>query len=354
MPVRVGVVGLGFMGRTHLAAYRDAARDGWPCQVVAVCDRDRRAPDEKLAGNLRIGAASGGLYDRRVTRRYARARDLFADPNVDLVSICTNTESHAELAIAALRAGKHVLLEKPVALASKDVDRVREAAARTGRLCMPAMCMRFWPGWRWLRERIAQRTFGAVKSARFIRLSAPPDWSRAFYGDPKRTGGALVDLHIHDADFVLACFGAPRRVSSSGTLDHVSTSYEFARGPALVVAEGGWDQAPGFAFRMRYVVNFERATAEFDSLRTPPLLLCRGEKPQPVPLEPGLGYDHEVRHVLDAVARDARGARVALEATLEDAVAVARLLEAERESLRRRAPVAPVIASRGGRRGLSA
>lgn len=327
--VRVGVLGLGFMGRTHLAAYRDAKSAGFPCEVVAVCDRDRRAPDAKLAGNLRVGAARGGLYDERRVARYDDARGLLADPNVDLVSICTNTESHAELAIAALEAGKHVLVEKPVALDSRAVAKVAASAAAARTLCMPALCMRFWPGWSWLREQVAKGRFGAVRSAAFQRLSAPPDWSKAFYRDPRRTGGALVDLHIHDADFVRSCFGDPKEVSSAGSLDHVTTLYRFERGPAHVVAEGGWDHTPGFAFRMRYVVIFEDATADYDLLRPEPLVLSRGGKCEAVPLPPGMGYDFEVRHLVAAIAAGSK----ALDATIDDALAVARLLEAERRSL---------------------
>jgi predicted dehydrogenase len=117
------------------------------------------------------------------------------------VSICTPTDSHIELAMTALAAGRHVLVEKPVALRSAEVARLAQAAAPAGRVCMPAMCMRFWPGWEWLKERIEAGEFGRVRSATFQRVGAPPDWS-AFYGDYARSGGPLHDLHIHDADFI--------------------------------------------------------------------------------------------------------------------------------------------------------
>lgn len=335
----IGVVGLGFMGRTHLTAWNAAAQDGLPCEVVAVCDRDRRAPNSTGEGNLRFAFKESELYDPARVTRFDDARHLFADPRVHIVSICTNTESHAELTLAALDAGKHVICEKPVALDLKTVRRVRDAAKKAKTLCMPAMCMRFWPGWSWLRDQVATKAFGNVKSAVFQRLSSPPDWSTAFYRDPKRTGGALVDLHIHDADLVGFIFGTPDAVVSTGTLDHVTTLYRYKKGPAHVMAEGGWDHTGGFPFRMRFIVVFEKATADFDLLREDKLVVVRNGSTEPVALPSGTGYDGEIRHFLDVVAGQKK--RTALRATLDDAVAVTELLRAERRSLERKKIIKP-------------
>ncbi len=341
--VRVGVIGLGFMGRTHVAAYAAAARAGHPCRLVAVADRDpaRLADTRAAGGNLTTGDRAGLLFDPALVRAYPDEGGLLADPAVDLVSLCTPTETHTDVAIAALRAGKHVLVEKPVALNAADIRRVRDAARASGRLCMPGLCMRFWPAWTWLKRAVADASFGPVRSATFTRLATIPTWSGA-YADPARCGGALIDLHIHDADFVLWCFGPPREVVSTGTLEHITTIYRYApgRGPAHVAAEGGWDQAPGFGFRMRYLVNFERATAEFDLARDPQLMLTPRDGPeagraQGVSLEPFLGYDGEIRHLVAAIADGS----TRLDATLDDAVAVAELLDAEGRSLESGKPV---------------
>ncbi len=329
-PIRVGVIGLGFMGQTHLRCYRAASAAGCANRLVAVCDSsaERRAGRIEAAGNIATG--QGAAFDPVSVRAYADAADLLADGEVDLVSICTHTDTHADLAIAALRAGKHVLVEKPVAIASRDVQRVAEAARASDRLCMPGLCIRFWPAWAWLRRRIVENTFGPVRSATFHRLASPPGWSSHFYTDDSRTGGALVDLHIHDADFVRWVFGDPRSVITAGTLDHVTTIYRYGEGgPGHVVAEGGWDHTHGFEFRMRYVVLFEHATADFDLGRSPQLLIARDGRREAVDLEPISGYDAEIRALLAAIAAGRRE----LDATIDDAVTVARLLEAERASL---------------------
>lgn len=340
--VRVGVIGLGFMGSTHVRAYQSARDAGFGCELVAVADTKesrRRGLLDDVGGNIAAGS-DARLFDSSV-RGYESGEQLIADRNVDLVSICTRTDTHVSLAMKALRAGKHVLVEKPVSLRADDIRALRDVAASSGRICMPAMCMRFWPGWDWLRARVADRLLGACVSATFHRLTSPPAWSQEFYRDGAQSGGAIVDLHIHDADFVRFCFGDPDslstagRIGDSGAVDHVTTLYRYERGngPAHVVAEGGWDHAPGFGFTMRFTAIFDRATASYDISRgESALLLCRDGACEPVALAPTTGYDGEVRHILSVIA----DGRPQADVTLDDAVAVTEMLDAERRSVDRR------------------
>ena len=331
--INIGVIGLGFMGATHIAAYQSAARNGFPCQLAAVCDShpERRAGKLPAGGNLASGS-NCAAFDASTVRGYDDARDLIADASLDLISICTPTDSHVDLAERALRAGKHVLLEKPVALTADPVRRLALVAAECGRVCMPAMCMRFWPGWVFLKQAVEEGRFGAVQSARFTRLGCRPTWSD-FYRDYARSGGALVDLHIHDTDFVAHLFGSPTSVFSSGTLDQLTTLYSYEHIPH-VAAEGGWDQHTSFAFTMRYLVNFQLATLDFDISRTPVLLLHHDEKTAPLEVEPLTGYDLEIRHLVECLAT---GRPPAL--SLHHAAVTHAILDAERESIQTHQPV---------------
>jgi predicted dehydrogenase len=329
--IGVGVIGLGFMGRTHVAAYERARAEGVACRLVAVSDRDpeRLTGCGEDSGNLDSGSADERLFDPDQVATHTDIDALLSDESVDLVSVCTHTDTHVEIATRALRAGKHVLVEKPVALDVAGVESLMRAAEDAGRFCMPAMCMRFWPGWDWLKEAATRGTWGAVVSARFERLGAAPSWGGGFYGDLNRSGGALFDLHVHDVDFVYHLFGKPRGVCSSGTLAHVSSSFDFADVPGLVVAEGGWMTAPGFGFRMRYLVEFERGVADFDLLRDPVLMVHSDAEPEVVPLADWTGYDGEVRHAVDL----ALGKRIAPIAPLAEAAEVTEMLLKERKSL---------------------
>jgi predicted dehydrogenase len=335
--LRVGVVGLGFMGRTHLAAYQAAAAAGMACRVVAVADLDASritSPSGEI-GNLKTGAG-GALIDPAEVKIFDDPAALIEDAGVDAVSICTPTDTHCELATAAMYAGKDALVEKPVSLEPDEIRALADLSYRRGVLCMPGMCMRHWPGWPFLRECVRDGRFGRLRGVTMQRLGTRPNWSPSFYADTTRCGGALSDLHIHDADFVLWCLGRPTSVVSTGDLEHVTTIYRVSvdGDPVHAVAEGGWDHAPGYPFTMRYSAVFENAAVTFDVSRTPAVQVHRNGESEPAAV-PELGaYDAQVRHFVQAATARRAGRAFELAATLDDAVAVADLLDAERESLR--------------------
>ncbi|MFT5462423.1 MAG: putative dehydrogenase, partial [Planctomycetota bacterium] len=310
-------------------------------RIVAIADRGlaRRGGKKRSAkaerGNLDTGDDGGPLFDPKTTVLSGDPAELLANVEVDLVSICTHTPSHVDLAIAALKAGKHVLVEKPVALSSKEVRRLARAAERSDKLCMPAMCIRFWPAWRWLWTAIQSGKYGAVRSATFRRLAPEPSWAKGFYSDTDASGGALFDLHVHDADFVRFCFGEPTSVSSCGTPNHLTTQYRFEKGPAHVVAEGGWDHAAGFEFEMNFTVVFEKATADFRLNREQNLVLWKGKRASYPKISAGNGYEGQVSHLLAAIRSGAKE----LDANMDDAYRLTRVLEAEKKSLSSGRPV---------------
>ncbi|MEM7578111.1 MAG: Gfo/Idh/MocA family oxidoreductase [Planctomycetota bacterium] len=334
--VNVGVVGLGMMGMTHLDVYAKRAAAHGDVQVVAVADLDeaRRTGKAKAGGNIE-GQAQGG-FDFSSVKAYADAADLIADPEVGLVDVCLPTPAHVRFAIAAMEAGKHVLIEKPLARNSEQAAQIVAAAGKAKGLTMCAMCMRFWPGWTWLKDAVDAQTYGKTMAATFRRVADHP--GGAFYENGDACGGAILDLHIHDADFVQYLFGMPTAVTSRGyakhtdRVDHVVTQYEFAEGSGapIVVAEGGWSMTKGFGFQMQYTVNFERATAVFDLAGESPLMLYEpGEAGRPIELPPGMGYEAEIAYFLHCIAAGETPTRV----TLASAAESVRLIEAEAQSV---------------------
>lgn len=315
------------MGRTHAGAVRWACeRAGLSARVVAVADERGEGAFASSGGNLATGE---GLRADEVTV-YTDADGLLADERVSLVCVCTPTATHVELAVRALESGRHVLVEKPVGLTAGEVSRLSRAAAEAsghGLLCVPAMCMRHWPGWSWLRDTIAAGTLGAVRSMSLTRLGAPPSWS-AFYADDSRSGGAILDLHIHDVDFVLHCFGMPGAVSSRGDSSHVVTSFVYAVAASDIRAEGGWLRGGSFPFRMRYLVEFERGVADFDLARAEPLVVHDAGGSRAVGFGEGSGYEHQMAAVVRAVLSGGPAP-----VTVDEAVQAMRVIEAERRSL---------------------
>src|SRR5438034_11700024 len=116
--VRIGIVGVGFMGMIHYLA----ARKVKGARVEAICSRD----EKKLAGDWRDIRGNfgprGEMMDLSALRTYRQLDKLLADPAIDLVDVCNPTHLHPETAIQALRAGKHVLVEKAIALDPSDAD----------------------------------------------------------------------------------------------------------------------------------------------------------------------------------------------------------------------------------------
>ncbi|MEO5510150.1 MAG: Gfo/Idh/MocA family oxidoreductase, partial [Longimicrobiales bacterium] len=251
------------------------------------------------------------------------AESVLNDDAIHIVSICTPTDTHVELACAALRAGKHVLLEKPVALSIAAMQPLLVEASHSTALCMPAHCMRFWPGWPYAREAIADGRFGKLLHAQFRRAGQMPGWNRVFYGDDSRSGGALFDLHIHDADFVLWCFGEPNGVQCSGSTRHVHAAYEYDG--FTVHAEGAWIDDDAVAFQMKYRLTFEDGVLDFSFDRDPPLHLVRGSSFEAVPLEAVSAYTGQAIHLAELVLQG----RTDLRVTLADAGRVTMLLEQE-------------------------
>jgi predicted dehydrogenase len=326
--INVGIIGYGFMGQTHARAYQRAQRDGYSCLVQMIADPNLDSLDatDQTAGNLE---SIGPCVDHADINLCPEAAQLITNPNIDLISICTHTDSHVELAIRALEAGKHVLVEKPIALASSEVESLALAARSSATMCMPAMCMRFWPAWVKIKEQIDSRRYGDVRSAVFHRLGSRPRWSPEFYTDQSRSGGVLHDLHIHDTDFIVHCFGIPNAVTTSGDSAHLSTIYRYHDGPIHVLAHAAWDHQPAVGFEMRCSIVCERATIDFDINRDDQLILHEGNSSEVIEVGDLSGYDGEIRWMLDCLNLNKQHARC----SMDDAARVARILEIEHQSM---------------------
>jgi predicted dehydrogenase len=336
-PVNVAVVGLGFMGVIHLRAYlaNPLAR------VVAVCDAVRVPVNGVLAGVSGNIKKSDDIDLGPDVRVYRTTEELLADADVELVDLCTPTPLHAPQVIAALKSGKHVICEKPLARTSAEAREILSVAAESPGILMPAMCMRFWPGWSWLKQVVDEQTCGKVLAARFRRDSAMPAWSQqGTYSGGQDLGGALFDLHIHDADFVNHLFGKPAGVFSSGVLaaggaiNHVITQYDYPGGPS-VYAEGSWLMAKGF--NMSYTLFCEQATIDFDLARGADALKISetGKEPRVLDAGEGDGYSKEIDYIIECVVKRQAPAVV----TALDGMTALEICEAEEQSIRSGAPV---------------
>ena len=330
MSLNIGIIGLGFMGKMHFETYAKVKG----AKVVAIADVDERKRSGDWSGiGGNIGGA-GGCQDLRGIHLYKNAADLLKDPAVDVMDITLPTYLHARWAIRALKSGHHVICEKPMALKSTEAVAMIAAARAARRRLFIAQCIRFWPAYAKARELVLSKKLGKVVSAVFTRVSPRPTWSwQGWLEDPRKSGACALDLHIHDADFVLYMLGQPRSVLSravkgaGGALDHITTVYNYAPG-TLVQAEGAWEYNPGFPFSMTFRIALAKANLVFDAQG---LRLCPAKGPaKPVAVAEGDGYFHELKHFVDCIQRNCASPVVQPESALRSV----QLIEAEVKSAR--------------------
>lgn len=337
--VGVGIVGLGFMGMTHFLATQRLT--GVRAAAISSRDARKRSGDwSSIQGNF---GPPGGQTDLTGVNTYATVDALLADPAVDLVSICAPSVDHAPLAIAALRAGKHVLVEKPIALTVADAEAMLAASRAADRLLMVAHVLPFFPEFAHARDLIASGRFGRLRAAHLKRLIARSD--RA--ADSDASGGPAVDLHIHDTHYLGLVCGVPSAVQSRGVIegDHVTyltTQYQFEDPNLVVTSASGALSQPGRSFAHGFEFYLDRATIlfEFASLGgaghlATPLTVVHTDGSVERPVLPGSGDPVDAFAAEIAAAAGAvRSGIAAPELSGDLAVAALRLCFAEIESVR--------------------
>lgn len=280
--VRIGIVGIGFMGMIHYLA----ARKLEGAKVAALCSRDQKKLDgdwRSIQGNF---GPRGEMMDLSGLKKYRNLDDLLADKEIDLVDICNPTNLHPETAIRALQAGKHVLVEKAIALEPKDADAMVAAAKKAGKLLMVAHVLPFFPEFAYAAQAIRGGQHGKLLGAHFKRIISKPDWSSEI-GDASKTGGPAVDLHIHDTHFIGLVCGVPGQVFATGVIEgdavaYLTTQYLYGPGGPAVTCSSGALCQKGRPFVHGYEIYLEKATLVYESGTCPlALLTADGKVEQP-------------------------------------------------------------------------
>ena len=213
MTLRVGIIGCGGIGRTHSAAWTTTG-----ATPVAYCD-----PSAGLAAQL-AGSTGAAAYDDVAT--------LLARADLDVVSICTPPVTHAPLAIAALQAGVHVIVEKPMAVSVAACDEMIAAAAAAGRLLTVGFCHRFQPHIEVMAAAIASGTIGQPRMFHNRFAGVLPDAHTRWFSDPAVAGGGvLVDTCVHSIDLFRHLCGEVAQVRAS------ASTTASVHGPALAVED---------------------------------------------------------------------------------------------------------------------
>lgn len=327
--VRVGVLGAGFMGGVHARAYATLPE----VEVAAIYapSPDRGQP----------------LADELSTRWSDDLDAILADPVIDAVDVCLPTPQHRVVSEAAIAAGKHVLLEKPVAMSLADADALVALAGQTDRVFMIAHVLRFWPEYEEIARLVHSGDLGQPRSGFASRRQPFPAWS-ALFSRADLTGGAVIDMMIHDYDALNWVFGTPVAVTArgeknprSGGYDQVQVLIDYAGGASALV-DGGMMMPESYPFSSRLEILAEEGAVEYafraggrsvemgGGVNELTLFLSEGE---PLRLEPAQidPYLNECSAFLDAIRTGANSDR----ATPADGRLALAVALAARESLER-------------------
>ena len=197
--IKVGVIGVGNISNEHIQAYLRNP----DVELYAFCDIN----EEQLN---KMGDKYG------VSRRFTDMNDLLALPEIDAVSVCTWNAAHAPCTIAALKAGKHVLCEKPMSISKEYAEEMKAAAERNGKLLMIGFVRRFGNDCAILQDFINNDYFGELYYAKatYLRRNGNPG---GWFGNKELSGGGpLIDLGVHVIDLVRYLMGKPKAVSVYG------------------------------------------------------------------------------------------------------------------------------------------
>jgi predicted dehydrogenase len=317
--LKVGLIGLGFMGHAHLDNYIRLENEGLPVKLVAICDIDKSKFEGKaVAGNIAVG---NGEYNFSKYNLYTEIDEMLEKETFDYIDITLPSYLHAQVTIKALNKGLHVFCEKPMALKSQDCNDMIEAAKENKRMLMIGQCLRFWPEYEYLKECVETEKYGKVLSGYFYRGGVTPTWSyENWLLQKEKSGGCLFDQHIHDVDTINWLFGTPTSVSTLGKnviigngYDIVSTNYLYEDGK-VINAQDDWTLNGDYGFEMSFRVNFEKGNLVFEkgTLKVNP----NNDKTFTPDLSKDTGYYRELKYFIESIDSNTKLDRIKPESTM--------------------------------------
>lgn len=312
--MRVGIVGLGFIGQVHAASWRAL---GAEVHIYT----------EPPLGQSLTAPSLGATFHTDLDSLIA---------GVDLVDVCVPTYLHAKIAIRAASAGRHVLCEKPIAHTIEDAMNMVTAAEQHGVQLHVAHVVRWFPEYAAAHAAVVAGRIGRVGVIRLARESSPPDRPvNSWLFDQKLSGGVVGDLMIHDMDFARWVVGDVARVYTRASGDPLSHAYVILthRNGALTHLTGSWSH-PHPTFRTRFEIAGDCGLLTFDSAVNRPLDLALsagtrspGNAGLPASVTLASPFDHELADVMAAVSGGA-----APRVNSADAIAALRIALAALES----------------------
>lgn len=261
---KYAIIGFGALGKiifNNLMRIEKARKD---IKLTAICNDDISNISKNV--KINIGDVNIDNVDFSQYSLYTDYKEMLEKEQLDFVFVALPSFLHSEVCTYCLEHGVDVYVEKPMAITMEQCDAMMKTAKGNGRKLMVGLCLRFSNEYIYLKNLVENKEYGKVVKAEFFRKSPYPAWSAGgWLLDEKKSGGCIVDMHIHDVDVVVWLFGKPDDVTAYST--HCRADYESAfalfKYPDTVVSViGDWGIASSYQFKAGYNVTFEKAYVE--------------------------------------------------------------------------------------------
>lgn len=267
-------MGCGGMGSTHYKALR-VLQNNTDVEVVALADSREEFLDKAAA------------YFPEA-KKYDNGMDLIEKEDLDVVHICLPSYLHVSHAVAAMEKGCDVFVEKPVCLTTQEANEIQEVQKRTGRKIMVGHVVRFLSEYQYLKNVYDSKELGNLRCIMMQRVSGDVTWGyKDWFHDEELSGSVVLDLHVHDVDFLRYMLGEPDEFAvratsfETGMINQIITDYRF--GNVFVTAEGVWDVSSALKFEASYRAHFEKGTIVFNGGRNPKLIVYKADGTSEIP-----------------------------------------------------------------------
>lgn len=320
--MRVGIVGAGTMAHVHAAGWKATN-----AQLVGVMSKNQNSA---LELSQKYNTSVFDIYENLLKQ-------------VDIIDICTPTDTHKDLTLQAARAGKQVICEKPLALKLQDAQDMIKACNDAGVRLFNAMVVRFFPQYSLAQHTVSSGQLGNLGVMRLKRIGYQPIGDEAWFTNEARSGGMVVDLMIHDFDYARWLGGEVTQVFAKSIRsqhpdapsDYALVNLTFASG-AMALIEGGWAYPPGY-FRTGFDIAGSQGLLEWNSdhaITVQPFLktkdsssVARVGVPSSILAEDP--YTTEIKHAYDCIKN-----HKPFLVTAEDGLEALRIALAAKESLK--------------------
>lgn len=297
------IIGFGGLGKMHFQNLLKIGEERKDVKLVAICNDDLEAIKKTVQTN--ISSVSVENVDFSKYNLYSDYKQMIAEEKLDFAIVALPTWLHCEVCVYCMEHGIDVYTEKPMALTLEQCRKMKETSDKYGKRLMIGHCLRFSDEYIYIKKLIESNEYGKVKKAEFSRKSPLPSWSAGgWLLDEEKSGGIIVDFHVHDADVINWFFGKPKDISvitnyKDKNYASIYTLYDYPDKKIVCVAD--WGLPSSFSFEAKYAITFEKAYVENVNGE---VVVYTDEKTFTPDYEKGDCYYREINEFISCIAED--------------------------------------------------